>query len=433
MAIDCVDSLSDENTNIRLLQANTEYVGSILNQFQGAFFKFEMIENESIYFTLRITPHTSQPINVQFTLYRKEGLNFINLGTSYNDDFYNAFDYAATPAEYYICITTDWAINYALEADFTDYPFVLIADCDAYGGEYIPAVGFAPNESICDSTVFYQIIEGELPKGLSFSPDGVIYGIPEEQDCEPLSDGDTPPSFVWWEENESDRTSTGLDHRIIVRAQLLEAEDTYHDREFFICVRNNWDQDRDHYMGLKDEWESEKFELITTEDDIPEKPTGLQPLGQVEPPCEVWEELEMPSIPELQELLKQVVIQEEFSGLVEITDGFCEPCPVPEEVTSIELEVISLDGYCEPCPEPIVVRGLQPIIASLCPVEVEQVIVDEVQYKIGVPELCFPAIINDMHNTKVCAGRPVCLPILEYYPIIKQDNKLGDVCPPCGE
>lgn len=445
MAIDCVDAFNNENTLIRLLQANTEYTGTLSNQFQGAFFKFEMTENETLFFTLRLNPHTTQPINVQFTLYRKEGeTTFTNLGTSQNDDFYNSFDYAATPAEYYVCITTDWGIDYTLEADFTDYPFVLIADCDAYAGEYIPPVVFAPNESICDSTVFYTIVEGTLPKGLSFSPDGVIYGIPEEQDCEPLSDEETPPSFTWWEddgEEAEDRTSTGLDHRIVVRAQLLEAEETYHDREFFICIRNNWDQDRDHYIGLKENWEKDKFELIVPEgsDDTPQPGTGLQTLGQVDPPCEEWEEEsdlnELPTLQEIQELTKQVVINEEFTGLIEINNGICEVCPVEEVDTAVfEIQSISLDGYCDPCPEPTVVEGLQPIPESLCDVEVEITqIASEQYYQLGIPDLCFPEIISDMYNTKVCGGRPVCPLTVELYPNIEPDNTLSSLCPPCGE
>lgn len=433
--INCVDKFNNPSTVIRFLQANVPLSGTITGQFDGAFFKFEMTENETIFFTLTIQPNTVQAINVQFTLYRKDGEIFTNLGTSQNDDFNNNFDYAATPAEYYICITTDHSIDYTLNADFTDFPFVLIADCDAYGGEYIPPVEFARPESVCDSPVFYKIIEGTLPTGLEFSADGVITGVPVEQDCEPAAK-DMPPSFTWWEENDDGvRESTGVDHRIVVRAALVDAPETFADREFFVCVRNNWDQDRDHFMGLKDEWETEVF--IRSEDQPTLELTTEEPV--VEPVCPVCPEPEVPqqaSLEELKELAKMVQINEEFQGLVEINnEGLCVVCPEPEEQTGlIQLETIELE-YCEPCPEPIVIEGLQDLPLSMCPCPVDEVEPVPVQeYVPGVPVICYPELLQGMIDEKVCDDRPVCKPVVEIYPPpVLPDQSLKSTCEPCDQ
>jgi len=442
--INCEDKFKDDTTLVRVLQANQPYTGNVSGRFSGAFFKFEMTENETIYFTMRLQPKTSQGINVAFTLYRKSGTVYTNLGTSTSDEFYNSFSYAATPAEYYICITSDWDIDYTLEADFTDYPFVLIADCDAYGGEYMPPTEFARKESLCDSPVFYQIIEGSLPSGLEFSSDGLIHGIPLEQDCEPAADG-MPPSFTWWDEDDETKTraSYGVEHRIVVRAALVDSPDTYDDREFFVCVHNNWDFDRDHFMGQKANWERPVY--IAPEDapmiDVnPPEPTQPFELVSACPP--VYKPVPVQAtLSELKELAKMVEISNEYAGLVKInSDGLCEVCE-PDEVDD-KVQLVDIQSYtielCTPCPEPVVVTGLKPIPQTLCPVKAEHIPipVTKPELILGIPELCYPELLNSMMSDKVCSVRSSCPPTPIYPPMYSLKNKkptLQSQCSPCKD
>lgn len=441
MAVNCVAKFNDENTEIRFLQSDTPYSGTIANQFDGAYFKFEMIENETIYFNLNIQPNTTNAINVAFSLYRKDGETFTNLGTSISDDFNNSFEYAATPAEYYICITTDWSVNYTLYAEFTDYPFVLIAECDAYAGEYMPPTEFARAESVCDSPVFYQIIEGTLPSGLEFTANGLIYGIPAEQDCEPAAEN-MPPSFTWWDEDENkERKSYGCEHRIVIRAALVDSPETYHDREFFVCVHNNWDQDRDHFMALKDQWETPVF--IKPEDAPKLDPTRYDEVEKsalelmTEPKCDPCPEPEpyRATLEELKELTKMVEVEQQYQGLIEINDdGLCEICEVEDESTTYEIELETLPVLCEPCPEPVVVTGLKDIPTTLCSVdEAEEVVVEPVRFVAGIPEICYPGLLNKMINDKVCGDRPVCPSSPVYPTVIDEPFVLKSDCPKCEE
>jgi len=444
MAVNCIAKLENENTNVVLLQSNTEYSGSLPNAFVGAFYRFELTENETIYFTLRITPNTAQPINVVFTLYRKDGETFTNLGSSISDDFYNTFDYSATPAEYYICLATDWDVDYTLEADFTDYPFVVLAQCDAYSGSYMPPTQFAPRESICDSTVFYEIIEGTMPDGLEFSSSGIISGVPLEQDCELVSQ-DMPPSNNWWSEDEEKvRVATSNTHRVIIRAALVDSPTTYADRAFEICIHNNWDSERDHFMGLKDEWETEIFinpeDLPTLDPDryTDKDKTPLELITEhKETACPV-DEIEAPysaSLEEIQELLKSAAIIDAYQGLVEITDGKCVPCPGTQDSDPIII-LTQIETVCEPCPDYIEPFELEVIPVSMCPtVEIErEAYIFEPKYVPGIPELCYPEIIRGMHEDKVCEVRPQC-PSVDIYPKIEEpDNTLKSPCPPpCEE
>lgn len=431
MAINCVAFFNNPSTSITQLQSDIDYSGTIANAFTGAFFKFETIEFETVFFDLFIQPNTASGINVAFTLYRKVGASYVNLGTSISDEFNNSFEYSAAPGEYYICITTDFSVNYTLSAEFTDFAFVSIADADAYGGAYMPPFEFAQPTAFCDSPVFYEIIDGELPKGLSLQSDGVISGIPEEQDCEDEND-DRDPSFIWWEEGESGtRKATGSNHRVVIRAALVDAPETYADREFFICVHNNWDYDRDAFIESIPNFETPVFEVKGKEswnEEVAKPPLPDQPLTDIETdtlcdPCPV----ETPSsltLEEIKELTKQVYIAPEYQGLVTINDqGLCEVCPVVEEPDPLALEAIDVD-LCDIYTEPVEFTTLQEIPASMCPSYVESSELDTPDeiYVPGIPELCYSELLRSMMTSKVCSGRPMCGPTVAIY---KESKKLS--------
>lgn len=438
MSVDCVAAFNNENSIIRTLSANTPYSGTIANQFEGAFFKFELTENETIFFSLNIQPNTTQAINVEFTLYRKDGAVFTNLGTSISDDFNNNFDYAATPAEYYICITSDFSIDYTLEADFTDFPFVLIAECDAYHGAYMPPVEFARETAVCDSSVFYTIIEGKLPAGLELAAEGIITGTPLEQDCEDIT-ADMPPSFTWHEPNEDGQaTSYGVEHRVVIRAALVDAPETYADREFFVCVHNNWDSDRDHFIALRPSWETPVYVRPEDAPRLPVEPDP-EPVLELVSDCDTCDEPAIPqqaTLEELQELAKMVVINEEFQGLVKINnEGICEVCDDEVDTNSQGLTPLP-EPECEVCEEPVVDNSLKPIPDSMCPQpEVEAEEPEEERFVAGIPVICYPDLLKKMGEDKVCYDRPSCPPVSPIYPdpVVEDKVKLEPQCPPCED
>lgn len=437
MAINCVTFFNNPSTTIRQLQSEVEYSGTIANAFTGAFFKFELIEFETIFFDMFIQPNTVNGINVAFTLYRKDGLTFTNLGTSISDEFNNSFEYSASPGEYYICITTDFSVNYTLSAEFTDFPFVSIADAGAYGGAYMPPFEFAQPTAFCESAVYYEIIEGELPKGIELQSDGVISGVPIEQDCEDLA-ADQPPSFTWFEDDveTNTRTATGLKYRIVIRAALVDAPETYADREFFVCVHNNWDYDRDAFIDSIPNFETPVFEVKGEEswNDAPVEP--VLPDEQLTPiqnddlctPCDTEVPTQL-TIEEIVELTKQVYIAPEYSDLVKINDeGLCEVCPVEDTVDPLALEAIDV-SFCEPCPDPTVLTSLHDIPVSMCPICIESTEVEtsEEHFVVGIPEICYPDLLKRMMNTKVCLDYNRCGPTVAIY---NESKKLSsDILP----
>ena len=438
MAVDCLAELQG-GVATRTLQNDFPLTGTISNQFEGAFFKFKMIEFETVFFTLLIQPNTTAAINVTFTLFRKDGTVYTNLGTSLSDEFFNQFEYSATPGEYYICMGSTASVDYTITAEFTQFPFVAINDGDAYHGAYMPPFDFAQPESFCASEVFYEIIEGELPQGLTLQSDGIIFGVPIEQDCE-VKSTDSPPSFTWWEDDSEtgSRKATSLNYRIVIRAALVDSPETYDDREFFICVHNNWDNDRAAFIDSIPNFETPVFEIRgaepwntpTPEPELPESETRLSEIETSLCPCEP-EEVKPLTLEEIQELSKQVYIAPEFQGLVSIDEsGMCVVCDVEEEPT-FQLQSIEVE-LCQPCAEPIVIEGLSPIPETMCPICVEtiEIEVQEDPFVPGIPLICYPELLNRMMNSKVCLDYHRCGPTTAIYKerIISGDSLPKSMC-----
>lgn len=446
----CLNGLLNPNTQIDDIHANTPVSGNIANLFVAKFYKFELTKVETVFFSLNITPLTAQPINVKFTLYRKDGEVYTDLGTSVSDEVVNSFHYAAVPAEYYICLTSDWNVNYTLEAEFTDFPFSLLPAAEAHHGSHWHHFDFARQTASCDSPVFYTIIEGTLPEGLTFNPDGYIAGNPIEQDCEELAK-DQPPSFMWSSKSEDGTVSSeGIMHRVVVRAALVDAPETFADREFFVCIRNNWDYDLKSFMDSRENWTRPTFEIEGKESwrNPPEEATPPEPpLHEIDTskisglcdPC-VTPEPKQATLEELRELAKQIYVAPQFEGLVKLDEnGLCVVCDEPEsDIATIEVQDIQLEDSCLDCPEPQATSlVLETLPESLCPdcIEIVEIEISKPRYVPGIPKNCFPELLWKMQNVKVCnTGTAIyhtCNPEAPIYPQIEpEDQILESACPP---
>lgn len=431
MAVNCAQNLLDDNINRTFLIPNQVYSGTVLNQNDADYYEYEMFENETMTYTIRVFPQTLQPINMQLTLYRFTNGILTELGTSFITQFYNEFTYDGNPGEYRFCLTTDFPVDYELEVGFTDYPFLALPEFDCYHGGNMPPFEFAKKASTCDSPVFYQIINGELPPGLDLNASGYISGVLGELDC--ITPVDHTPSFTFFESSpengELARISTSYDFPISVRAALVDAPATFADRDFIICIRNNWDYDRDAYMAGLPNFERKKYtDIKVVGDPLPVPEESVQ-----EPcPCPVEDNVTPELTPiELEELCTVCAIEPEFAELVTINNGICEVCEEPEPDGPIVLSEIEQPNVCVPCEEPEVVEGLQQIDPSLCPCTVETTEVEaaRVLYE-EIPDDCMDELISRMYVEKVCDGHPMCPTRLPIYPEPETDGgiKLPDFC-----
>lgn len=438
MAINCIRSL-EYGVSVVDMTADAVYSNEI-NRFSGAFYRFNLDTSETIYFVIDIQPQDTKPIDVTFNLYAKQGETFVPMGQSTIDEFSASMQYDASPASYYICITSPNPVSIRLQAKFTDNKVVLFDGFTAYSGMRLENVEFAYNLQECNSTIFYTMIDGNLPEGLEFSTAGYISGIPQEQDCSSGGVKMDTPSFTWSDEKVSidgkkQKVPVGKKYFFTVRAALVEDPSVYKDKTFFLEIMNNWDLDRDHFKAQV--WE--KPTKVPAEQ---QKPVVVE--GDSQPPItQINDDLcDSPEKPvpvaatddEIREILKQAQIEPEFQHLVAISeDGLCE---IQCEKTEPEIEsggLIELSPIC-PTPKPVVVvEGLQVIPQSLCQIDVESPtpLLRVPKYVEGIPKNCFVEILEMMKTQKVCGGRPVC----EYQteePIVSDDEfTLKSNCKPC--
>lgn len=436
MAVNCPSTIVDENTVFTFLAPNEVYTGDLANQNDVDYYRYEMYENETMTFTIRVFPNDLNPITLELTLFRMTGEETaVQVGVSNMNQFYNQFNYDGVPGEYRFCIKSFYDVDYELEVEFTDYPFTLFPSCDAYHGGYQPSWDFAKTASTCDSQVFYQLLSGNLPPGLELQSSGWIHGTPEELDCS-LSE-DSPPSFTWHEPLEEGgfaRVAVTCDFHIVIRAALVESPGTFADRAFQVCVVNNWSYDRDSFLAGMENFEHKKYTTVQVLGE-PLPADNAAPADALCEPCEEPEEPPRLTPIEIQALCEMCQIDEEFADLIEInTDGLCVPCEEPEEFTGIQLVAIE-SPYCEPCPEPEEQEGLRPI-PEMCPCTDEEgeVITQARVFYEDIPDYCAGDFVTRMNNEKVCTGPITCparSPLYHTEPIEEQPkipNICGDTC-----
>ncbi len=436
MAVNCTVALSDEdNEDVIFLIPNEDYTGDILSAFDADYYKYEMYENETMTFVIRIFPRDVRPIDAELTLYRITGGVLQELGTSSLQQPYNTFTYDGTPGNYRFCLTCTTPIDYELSVAFTDYPFTLFPQVDNYYGSYMPPFNFDKPAYQCDSTVYYELISGVLPDGLYISSSGFIFGIPTELDCQTLDDD--LPSFTYFEESPDDgeraRISTSYDFPCRIRAALVEDPATFSDRDFIICVRNNWDMDRDAFKKNLPNLEVKRYTNVEVRgDDYRERLPKPEPDDELCAPCvdDIIENIELSEIDKAK-LCDVIQINPEFAGLIEINNGVCVPCENDVVVADpTKLFKIEQTDACFVCEEPVEIVGLSDIPETLCPIKQEKSIIPQVSELFeGVPDDCLTDLVYRMSNEKVCDGPIYCPERSPIYPT-RQDVKISlpDIC-----
>ena len=197
MALDCSLYFFDETKEVTYLTPNIQYTGTVgTNNNDVDYYRYEMLENETMTYNIRIYPHTTNAINVTLTLYKYENGELKVLGTSLSTEFYNQFIYDGTIGDYYFCLQSDYGVDYELEVEFTDYPFILFAEMEGSHGAAIQSFALPePPPEPCLEPIGYFIIGGALPEGLTLQTGGMITGFIPEQDC--LTPTDIKPSNMW--------------------------------------------------------------------------------------------------------------------------------------------------------------------------------------------------------------------------------------------
>jgi len=234
----------------------------ILNQTINSYL-FTVVENENITININFQVNNTTPY-VKLLLYAVEGETLVEVGNSFLIEFNNVINYDAQVGEYLLCLENLYpaglfVTNYDVSLIHTEYDGIILTNILGYCGQ-LSTFEFAPYiPQPCNSEVQFELLYGDLPKGLTFENNGIIKGIPPEQDCIKYNN-DLLPSFTWYDINKNGESQpNGNEYLIMVRISLVDYPDVFDDKEFRICINNNWSADKE--IIIKQLENSDKFEL----------------------------------------------------------------------------------------------------------------------------------------------------------------------------
>ena len=419
----CIPKLSNPTTNIIPITGTSSYVGSILNYFDRKYYKFvsDRIQDVTFYFNF-----TGNIVSVEVTYYKLINGTISQVGQSILNDNTSTSVLSIDIGEYYICIASYYPTTYSIRLDYIAFNGILIENINFYSGDNFQNV-FASIPSDCNTTVAYKLIDGNLPGGLYFRSDGIIEGIIEEQDCysnKPF------PSFTLYVDDEdiseeAEAYPTTIDYPITIRAYFLNSPEVYADRNFKICVHNNWDFDRQEYLDNFEKFEQPVFINIINRNSVENY-------------------LEIPIIEEkfdtcgCESLYSEEIIQ------VNDLEEFCPPCTelfepvynnvtadcICEEESTEGLIKVNIETLCELSCNPVEPLLLE--IVELCPCNIETPIITDEGIEVfeDIPNFKLYSFINRMNTEKVCKG-----PLVQEYkeesviiPPLKKEDINNEIC-----
>lgn len=286
-----------------------------LNSTTNILFRFNSSQVQTITINTNIIAETTQPFTIYSSIFylAEDGTTLINKGTSVLMDQVQTFQIEITAGDFFVCLSVQrGAYHGTIKIHYIGYDIYTKLSTNAYVGSTmsIGKIDNTPKEVKCRYPIYYEIVEGELPIGLTLGSDGNIVGTIPEMDCLDSNIG-LPPSVNWFFENKvtGQWEAWGRPYSFKVRVWVGEFPTVEAFRWFSIRIYNNWSLDRDLFMSL-----------------VPME--GV--MGRIN---ETREEFRLPDT-----LCPPCVdIEKEHSE-----EGLCEPCPSP-------LQVELITDLCEPC------------------------------------------------------------------------------------
>ena len=288
---------------------------------QGNYFAFPFVSNnETFVFTIVNVSHTNNNYQIRFTIYKWDEQNKRLIQTTqFTNTPLTTNSAPITLREsgiYYLDIETNSPIK---QLDFVitakGFKNRKILEATTYiGREFDGGLRTFPRiqEKECNLPLRYEMLEGELPMGLTVNEAGRIRGTICSID-DMLQAPKDSPAFNWFFENHDGvNQPIGLVFRFKMKVWILGTDHTdpdfYDERWFCIRLYNNWSFDKINFLrNVKKSIIEHPCELnFKTEESLDEKAFC--------PPCNF--------------------IPEETNTFTEIEfDAFCKPCNIiPEPV-----------------------------------------------------------------------------------------------------
>jgi hypothetical protein len=257
-------------------------------------FVFEIIDFQTADFEINLVPlFPPTSVGVVVTFYQlEEDDTFINLGSALITELSMNFQKDFSAGTYFVCISSQtFSYGGTFQGNFTTYPItVKFSPTAETGGLAVCDLTVPQPDRECSIPLIYEIVDGELPEGLTMTVNGNIEGILPNLDCIEYTD-DLSPSQGWYFEFGNQWEPWGLQWRFKVKLWAEGFEENGVEQWFCIRVHNNWSWDKDHFT------DNEPYSK-TVRAKIQDEQIGT-PIESICPPCEDSVEIQFEPEPTL--------------------------------------------------------------------------------------------------------------------------------------
>jgi hypothetical protein len=279
-----IQSKIDQGTldSIVRMTSNTAMPISMTSSLKQLF-ALDIIRQETVQFTISLISRI-QPTNIGVTVhfYQLGTANeIILLGSVLVTEMILSFQKDFTVGSYIICIgSTTFSYTGTLTGVFTGFPIYANLVPRAYTGSALNPIQFDTTlpERRCVKTLYFEIIDGHLPPGLTMGDLGNIEGVLPNMDCID-ENADLSPSQNWYYNIGSTWQPWGRQWRFLIRTWVFDYPEASTERWFCIRVHNNWSWDRDNHPAL----EYDEDEIVVPDDPVLPPEVCCEPVPDPEP------------------------------------------------------------------------------------------------------------------------------------------------------
>lgn len=214
----------------------------------NSLFRIESQGAQTITFSVNVS---SSPVGVAFTLFRvMPSGSLSSTGTSLVTSPNSVFTFEVLSGTYVICVHRTGFINQtgSIIASFITRPFYQTFPLQAHAGEacLLTSIEVPKQDRDCFEPIFFDLIDGELPPGITLDKFGAVFGELPNLDCLPDA---LAPSVGFFEEIDGVRYPFGRMWRFKVRIYTASTKpEEIKEAWFCIRVHNNWSLDTDNFL-----------------------------------------------------------------------------------------------------------------------------------------------------------------------------------------
>lgn len=258
-----INNLIESNQIDSIVKLTPSTLTSIfINGVNNQLFFLETIKQETVKFSINLTPSGQvSNINITISIFLLAQTSPILLGSVLMNELFISFQQDLSPGSYIICISTSrYSYTGNFYGEFTGFQSFLKLKPNFYCGENVSVeLSFTPRDKECNKTIYYEIVEGSLPPGLTMTSLGNIYGVLPNMDC--IKDNEElSPSQNWYYNIENTWTPWGRQWRFKIKIWLPDFPQAFKEEWFCIRVHNNWSYDKDN-MKLSYDYVIDSIEL----------------------------------------------------------------------------------------------------------------------------------------------------------------------------